>query len=184
MNSASVPLLSPTTPPAFLLLVTFLFLGHSLSWLHIRILWASTIPMRILIWNNSWEPLICLVSMQLKKHMAGGIWDVQPLLRAVFHTRWYCISRHELPPSSSSLWLLLDASLLWNSVSPQFLHISLDTFYISPYFISYFLCHLFCLFIQITREQGICKLQSSIHSWELLLTHSLRFAPGFLIIDR
>lgn len=48
-------------------------------------------------------------------------------------TRW-----PELPPTSFSLWVMLDASPLWNPVSPQFLHILLGTCYISSYFLSYF----------------------------------------------
>lgn len=111
------------------------YLSYSFCWSHVRILWSSKTPWRLLMHNHSWEPLTYVVSMKFKEHLAGGIWDVGS----------YCKGNLQSWPSdavsqdldyllSSSLSVLLDTSLLWNPMSPQFLHTSLGTYYISPWF--------------------------------------------------
>lgn len=83
-----------------------------------------------------------------------------------------------LPPPSSSLWALLDISLLWDPLVPQFLHTLFGTCYISPHFCKLFFM-LALLFIY-PNLQGIYK--NATYHGQLMLSRICSSAPTCWLI--
>lgn len=127
-----------------------------LSWSHVRILWSSKIPRRVLMSNHSWE---LLVFVQLKGHLVAGIWDIGShcYSQCVILTKRHYMSRPGLPLTSSSLSVLLDTSLLWNPAVPQVLHTSLGNWYISPLVHKLFFTSALFFIYSDPQMQGIYK---------------------------
>lgn len=86
----------------------------------------------------------------------------QLLLRTICNSdKMILISRPALPPTSS-LSVLLDTSLLWNSVSPQFLHTSFDTSYIRPWFHKlFFMSVLLFIYSDLQKAEHLQKYNAS-----------------------
>lgn len=175
---SSAHLLSPAPHQLFLSLTPFSF-SIILSPVSLRIWWSFTVPMRLLICNRSWEPLVCLVSVPTQK--AEGWKDLrcpQPWLRAICNcyqvtriTAHFLLSvgHARCPPTLKSCV---------PSISPHFTwHLLYFTWFLKLLFLG----QLFCLLIQIPREEGICNLQKC--KAELFGVYSPWWAPGLLIVD-